>query len=136
MKGQINISQVCREALERRVSIYQGAAGQHGDDLDVEGLITRLREERALTETKWQGLGRQNAAGWLRTASYLEVKNVVENQSIADMHRYRLPRAEFQIMKRHMEESKESLEGITAVMYKTAWLDYARAVWAEIHVQV
>ena len=48
-KHRINISQVCREALDRRMATN----GEEGEGLDIENLIPRLREERALVEGKW-----------------------------------------------------------------------------------
>ena len=35
-----------------------------------------------------------------------------------------------------MEEAKVGLEGAHTVIYKTAWLDYVRAVWARVMGQV
>ena len=131
VKARINVSQVCREALERRLDSLERAAAQ-GAELDLEGLVDRLRSERELIEGKFDDLSRRNAATWLNTASYLELKAVADTQSTPRMDRYRLPRAAFRVMRQDMEESTLSVEGPAAVVYKTAWLDYVRSVWSDV----
>ena len=133
VKEKINVSQVCREALERRIVAFQRAA-EHGedDDLDLDGLVDRLRKDRELVEGKFEQLGRESASTWLRTASYLELKAVTEGQSSPDMDGYRLPKGAFKIMKRDMDDADVSCDGVHASVYKTAWLDYLRAVWATV----
>ena len=131
VKARINVSQVCREALEHRLDSFERAAAQ-GADLDLEVLVDRLRSERELIEGKFEDLARRNGATWLSTASYLELKDVAETQSTTRMDRYRLPRAAFRVMRQDMEESKQGIEGPQAVVYKTAWLDYVRSVWSDV----
>ena len=132
IKDRINVSQVCREALERRIASFERAAQQHAEDIDLEGLVDRLREDRAIVGGKFERLGRRNAAGWLGTGTYLEVRTIAENHNSSNMHGYRLPRAAFRTMKRDMERERLDCEGVHAVAYKTAWLDYVKAVWAEV----
>ena len=43
-----------------------------------------------------------------------------------------LPRAAFSAMKQDMQEVKLGCDGPQAVVYKTAWLDYVKAVWSEV----
>ena len=136
IKERINVSQVCREALERRIIAFEGSNGKEGDNLDKENLITRLREERTLIEGKFEDLGRHNASAWLETVSYVDLRNVAEIQNTPDMDRYRLPRAAFQTMKIDMAEAKVSCEGAHATAYKTAWLDYVIGIWDEVVSQV
>ncbi len=132
IKERINVSQVCREALERRILAFQAADKNEGDDLDMESLITRLREERALVEGKFEDLGMRNATAWLETTTYLDLKSIAENHNATNMGKYRLPHAAFQTMKKDMEEAKVSCEGTHTVAYKTAWLDYVGIVWAQV----
>ena len=136
IKGKINVSQVCREALERRIAAFERAAEQQGEDLDLGDLIARFRDERALIEGKFETLARSNASSWLGTSSYLELKAVAENQNSSSMDKYRLPRAAFRRMKEDMGEAKLGSEGLHAVVYKTAWLDYVRGIWDEIVKQL
>ena len=132
VKESLNVSQVCREALERRVDAFERSATVESEDLDMESLTARLREDRALVEGKFESAGRRNAAGWLGTAPYLELKTVAEAASNGGMAKYRLPRAAFRTMKRDMDAADVDCEDIHAVAYKTAWLDYVRAVWSQV----
>ena len=132
VKDGLNISQLCRDAIERRVSAYEATANHRDEELDLEGLILRLREERELAEGKFQKLGKKNAAAWLRTASFFEIRSIGEADLPSDVPKYRLPRSAFGMMKRNMEEGKASYDGVQAVVYKTAWVDYVRAVWSDV----
>ena len=134
IKESINISQLCREALEHRIAVFERAA-RH-DALDLKSLVKRLRDERSSEETKFEDLGKANAGWWLNTVSYLELKNIAENSNSSNMSKYKLPRAAFQTMKQDMAEANGSCEGGQAVAYKTAWLDYVRSVWAQVVDQV
>ncbi len=136
LKDRVNISQVCREALESRIVTFEQASGKNGDSLDIENLVARLREERTMAEGKWEDLGAHNAALWLNTVSYLELKNVVEHDGSSNTDEYRLPRGAFRVMKQDMKGANGGLEGQAAAAYKTAWLDNVKNVWAQIQDQV
>ena len=136
VKESINISQLCREALERRIMTFERAAAHSGHELDTERLVERLREERAVDGGKFEELGRSNAAAWMSTASYLEFKAVADDRRSTNMRNYKLPRAAFGTMKQQMENLDSSLDGVQAIAYKTAWLDSVRAVWARIEDQL
>jgi len=132
IKDGINISQLCREALEQRVASYELAASGNGNDLDFNALVHRLREERDRFGGKFEQLGKNNAAAWLSTAPYLEIQNVANHNHSGGMHKYKLPRAAFSAMKQDMQDVKLGCDGPQAVVYKTAWLDYVKAVWSEV----
>ena len=134
IKDGINISQLCREALERRVAAFERAAGH--ESLDFEGLVKRLRDERSTEESKFEDLGKDNAGRWLNAVSYLELKNVADKPSSSNLPKYKLPSAAFQTMKQDMAEANVSCEGGQAIAYKTAWLDYVRSVWAQVVDQI
>ena len=137
VKDKINVSQVCREALDRRIAMIAGASEQDGlDGLDLESLVSRFREERRLVEGQWEELGRKNGGAWLSGASYLELKNVIERPPSSNMEEYKLPTAAFRIMKRDMEQANGVWKGGMAVTYKTAWLDYVKSIWARIESEV
>ncbi|MCH8206620.1 MAG: hypothetical protein IH956_06400, partial [Chloroflexi bacterium] len=80
IKDKINVSQVCREALERRITAFERVAANGIGDLDLDGLVGRLREERDLVQGKFEDVARGNAVAWLSTTPYLEIKSVVEAQ--------------------------------------------------------
>ena len=132
VKESINISQLCREALERRIMTFERAAVQSGHELDTDRLVERLREERDVDGGKFEELGKSNAAAWMSIASYLEFKVVADDRRSTNMRSYKLPRAAFATMKQHMENLNASLDGAQAIAYKTAWLDSVRAVWSQI----
>ena len=87
IKEGINISQLCREALEQRVVAYERAADQNGNNLDFDALLHRLREERDRFGGKFEQLGKDNAAAWLSTGSYLEIQNVAEHSRSQRMYK-------------------------------------------------
>ena len=130
MKEGINISQLCREALEHRVAAFDRASGY--EDLDLDGLVKRLSDERFSETSKFEDLGKDNAGRWLNSVSFLELKNVAENPSSSNMPKYKLPLTAFKIMKRDMVEAKVSCENGQASAYKTAWLEYVRSVWTQV----
>ena len=132
IKDGLNISQLCREALEQRVAAYERAASRNGNELDLDALVHRLRGERDLFGGKFEQLGKNNAATWLATASYLEIQNIAAHNHSDGMKKYKLPRVAFRVMKQDMQEEKLSCDGTQAVVYKTAWLDYVKAVWSEV----
>ena len=132
VKERLNISQLCREALERRIAAFERATNHQTDELNLDALVHRLREERDLVEGKFENLARNSAAAWLETSSYFELKNLAEAEIPSNMYDYRLPQAAFRLMKRDMEGAKASCDGAYAAAYKTAWLDYVGVVWAEV----
>ncbi len=132
IKDGINVSQLCREALEQRVATYERVASNNGNDLDLDALVNRLRAERDLFGGKFEQLGRNNAAAWLASAPYLEIQNIAARNESDGMKKYKLPNVAFNVMKQDMQVEKLSCDGTQAVVYKTAWLDYVKAVWSEI----
>ena len=46
--------------------------------------------------------------------------------------RYRLPKAAFRVAKRDLRKAVGGSNGLSAVAYKTAWLDYVKAVWDQV----
>ena len=132
IKDSINISRLCREALDQRINAFERAARREGDVLDLDSLVLRLRQEKEASGVQFEEVGRQNAVAWLNAASYVEFKNVAEASDSSNMDKYKLPRAAFRDMKQVMGEANAGCEGAPAVTYKTAWLDHVRSVWGNI----
>ena len=132
VKDHLNISQVCREALERRIITFEEAADSPEDETGMESLSSRFREEHRLDEEKMAGLGRRNAASWLRAASYKELQHVIDAGESSRKRGSKFPHSAFRIMKRELRRANGGLEGSAAVAYKTAWLDYVKAVWVQV----
>lgn len=134
IKDRINISQLCREALEQQVNALEGVA-ESSEEVEVkepEDTVARLREEAEDFERRFDALGRDGASAWLGAATYSDVKTVTDADDPASMAKYRLPRAAFKIMKREMKGAGLDCEGPHALTYKKAWLDHVSAVWAEV----
>jgi len=132
IKDGINISQLCREALEQRVAAWERAAERNGKDLDLDALVDRLRGERDLFGGKFEQFGKNNAADWLTVAPYLEIQDIATHNHSEGMPKYKLPHSAFKAMKRDMQEMKLGCDGSHAVVYKTAWIDYVKTVWADM----
>ncbi len=133
VKEKLNISQVCREALERRVAMFERSASKEGQETGRQEVVMRLRDERASLETRWEDLGRRNAAVWLGTASYEELKDAVEANGAKNGHKSSLPKSAFKMLKRDMKEDRGDADGGEAQVYKTAWLDCVKDVWLEVN---
>ena len=132
VKAEINVSQLCREALERRIASFERATNGKSEELDLESLVSRLRDEQEIAEGKFEELGRKNALTWLSNSPFIELRSVAEAPAPGNMCKYRLPYAAFRVMKHDMDESATSCEGPQAVVYKTAWVDYVKTVWADV----
>ncbi len=132
VKERINVSQVCRDALEKRIRAFEIETNGQRETLDLESLVDRLRQERVLVEARFEELGRRNAENWLVTAAYLELKAVTETNGALQMAGYRLPSSSFKAMKRDMANEKVTVEGPQAITYKSAWLGQVRAVWSQV----
>ncbi len=71
LKQHINISQICREAIEDRIRCYEKALASHGDQ-DVVQAIERTWEQelkmRNIVELDWGMLGCEDAKSWVTVA--------------------------------------------------------------------
>ena len=132
IKDSINISRLCREALDQRINAFERAARREGGVLDLDSLVLRLRQEQDASAVQFEDVGRQNAVAWLNTVSYVEFKNVAEASDSSNMDNYRLPRVAFRGMKQDMAEANAGCEGAPSITFKTAWLDHVRSVWAQV----
>ena len=136
VKDRLNVSQICREALEGRIGMIEHTKDSYGDSLDLPSLVARLKEERCLAEGRWVELGQRNASEWLRIASYVELKEISENINGEAISKYRLPHSAFKTMKKDMVGVEHGLEGPAAAGYKTAWLDRVKDIWTQVKDQV
>ena len=85
LKQYINVSQMCREAIEDRISCYEKALASRGDQ-DVVSAMERIWEEelkmRAIVEVDWGMSAHDDAGPWVIAArmpdwEYLHHRQVV-----------------------------------------------------------
>ena len=89
LKQYVNVSQICREALEGRIRPYEKALASRGNE-SVASAIERVWEEersmREIVEVDWGMLGYEDAKCWIETAqlndwNYLHhCQEVIERQ--------------------------------------------------------
>ena len=72
LKGTMNISQICREALEARVEKYEEYIGWLDSDAArevVAEICEKELERKALVEVDWEAIGYQDAKDWVQAAT-------------------------------------------------------------------
>ena len=73
LKPELNISQVCREALAAKAGKYEQMKTSLGNDevnSAVAGLWEREKEFPAAIDFDWEMLGYEDAAAWVKSASW------------------------------------------------------------------
>ena len=134
-KGSINVSAVCRHALEQRLEILEKARETREEDLDLNELVRRLRDERGVIKRDSATLGAKDARDWVRLALYNDIKKYGEVS--ADEGELRPPDEAMEVFKNRVSLSQVGGTGtIEAEAYWTAWLAYTRDCWQEVKVQV
>ena len=72
LKGTMNISQICREALEAHVEKYEEYIGwldSDGAKEVVAEICEKELERKALVEVDWEAIGYQGAKDWVQAAT-------------------------------------------------------------------
>ena len=73
LKPELNVSQVCRDALEAEVRNYENMRARLDDD-DIQEAVSRVerqeREFRAVLDVDWEKLGYEDAADWVKVADW------------------------------------------------------------------
>lgn len=72
LKGTMNISQICREALEAHVEKYEGFIGWLDSDVAKEvvaEICEKERQRKAMVEVDWEAIGYQDAKDWVEAAN-------------------------------------------------------------------
>ena len=71
LKQYINVSQICREAIDDRITCYEKALASRGDQDVVSAMERAWNEElkmRAVIEVDWRMLGCEDAKSWVTAA--------------------------------------------------------------------
>ena len=152
LKPELNISQVCREALAAKAESYeQMIAGLDNEHIQsaVSAVWEQEREYWAVIEVNWEALGYEDAAAWVRAAKWEDwkhlhhIQDVIRNQErpswdfpppgLEGVKDFRERSGEFQI--RVLRQGDDFLDwfyeehgGIDYAVaqreYMTAWLSY------------
>ena len=81
LKPDLNISQVCREALEAKAASHERMLARLGDS-EIQAAIDRVWEQeeefRAAVEVDWEQLGYEDASSWVKAASWDEWDELIE----------------------------------------------------------
>ena len=87
LKPELNISQVCREALAAKAEKHERMkAGLEDDEVEavVDGLWEREKELLAATDLDWEMLGYQDAAAWAKAASWDDWEDILEELRVCE----------------------------------------------------
>ncbi|MYE41565.1 MAG: hypothetical protein F4X27_15290 [Chloroflexi bacterium] len=90
LKGAMNISQICREALEAHVEKYENSIGWLDSDVAKGTVAERCEEElrrKAMVEVDWETMGYQDAKGWVQAATLADWDDWNRYRNHADPHR-------------------------------------------------
>ena len=82
LKDTYNLSQICREAIQKRIESYERAQRQSIDD-GMEGDADRLWQEyHKKTVLDWEAIGRDDAKNWVPLATLEDFENLFHNVAI------------------------------------------------------
>ena len=157
LKPELNISQVCREALEAKAESYEQMQARL-DDAGVQAAVARVWEQEkeflTIIEVDWTALGYQDAKAWVQ-AAHRKHWDYLHHDQTANKEKGRPERAvrpslvpgvknfdqrfsdyERNIMNQSDEfldwlydEDKYADRQVAHLEYMTAWMAYTKAVW-------
>ena len=94
-KAYINVSQVCRDALEDRIRCYERVS-EIGSNQNIVEAIERVWEEernwRAIVEVDWGTLGTEDAESWAEAAELEQWRHLHHRQEV--IHNQGRPRTD------------------------------------------
>ncbi len=159
LKPELNISQVCRDALQAKAESHERMKASL-DDGDIRTAVEKVGDMdaafRAAVEVDWERLGNEDAAAWVKAAGWDEWEDLREDidfyrapnvpqwkiifpPSIEGVpnffgRRGELSRRESEMEKNHPGFSRWFLRNWQLYepdrqAYMTAWLAYTDAVW-------
>ena len=86
-KQYINVSQICREAIEHRIRYYERALAIQSDEDVLEAIERAWEEERKMRdiiEVDWGMLGCQDAKSWVEAAELKDWDYLHHRQEVID----------------------------------------------------
>jgi len=82
LKDTYNLSQICREAIQKQVESYEKAKRKSIDD-GMEAVVDRLWQEyHRKTILDWEAIGRDDAKNWVTLATLEDFENLFHNVAI------------------------------------------------------
>ncbi len=81
LKQMINISQVCREAIQAQVDAYERARERARQD-GMEEVATTLQQELQRYDLDWEALGHEDAKIWVQKASLKDFEHFAHNLKV------------------------------------------------------
>ena len=85
LKQYVNVSQICRDAIEERIRCYEKALASRSDQ-DIVRSIERVWEEernmRAIVEVEWGMLGAEDAKSWVAVAQLKDWEYLHHRQDV------------------------------------------------------
>ena len=72
LKGTMNISEICREAIEARVKKHEEFAGwldSESAEQAVAEICEKELQRKAMVEVDWETIGYQDAVAWVQAAT-------------------------------------------------------------------
>ena len=154
-KASINVSQVCREALENQVTAFERARIKVADR-GVHELVQRFRREHIDREVDWEALGHEDARLWLELASLqhletlfyrirfkvtgslagpIETEIVPHIEGTPSFARRWKENDEWFAAKFEQDEQTNHYEAAKSA-YDLGWFSYVRAVWDLLGKQI
>ena len=149
LKPSINVSQICREAIEVYVDCYERAAMRIEEDGTLQEAERIWHQEESRT-VDWQELGYIDAKGWVERAELEDLENLFHNLGVAKWKN----REPFIPFWRHIPGTKdfghrrgehtgwfiwqyELDEAVNPYVsaerqYTKAWLAFVTAVWQQV----
>ena len=157
LKPELNISQVCREALEAKAASYERTLARldDGEIQEAVGMVwEQEREFLAVIEVDWDALGYEDAESWTKAAKLEGWKHLHHRQDVIEkqgrpawevpppsppgVKDFTVRRGElYQLMQQQgddffdwLYEEHGGIDYAAAEReYMTAWLAYTSAVW-------
>ncbi len=81
LKQMINISQVCRDAIQAQVDTYESARERAKQD-GMEEVATILHQELQRCDLDWEALGHEDAKIWIQKASLKDFEHFAHNLKV------------------------------------------------------
>lgn len=149
VKNSINISQICRRALEEYATTYERAQNRVAE----EGMHEAARrfwldEERLIVD--WEDLGYEDAHVWAGLATYQDIHDLFHNLGVSR----RINNMDFIPFSRHIPDTKQFVDrqaenqewfyhqieidesrdcfGEARTEYERAWIAYLTAIWERV----